>query len=102
MEQMRRASAEGTPVMRPLLYDFPKDEAAYPIWDQYMFGPDILVAPIIEAGARRRAVYLPAGAGWLEPYSGKTHKGGTTVEADAPMERIPVFLKDGAKLPIVK
>ncbi len=102
MEHMRKASTDGTPVMRPLLYDFPKDETAYPIWDEYMFGPDILVAPIIEAGARRREVYLPEGASWLDPYANKTHKGGTTVELDAPMERIPVLLRDGARLPIAK
>ncbi len=102
MAQMRKASADGTPVMRPLLYDFPKDETASPVWDEYMFGPDILVAPIIEAGQRKRKVYLPRGAAWLDPYANKTHKGGATVEVDAPMERIPVFLKDGARLPILK
>jgi alpha-D-xyloside xylohydrolase len=102
MEQMRRASTDGTPVMRPLLYDFPKDDTAYPVWDEYMFGPDVLVAPILRAGARSRAVYLPAGASWLDPWSGKTHKGGATVDVDAPMERIPVLLRNGAKLPIVK
>jgi alpha-D-xyloside xylohydrolase len=101
MEQMKKASADGTPVMRPLLYDFPKDPAAYPIWDEYMFGSDILVAPIVEAGRKTREVYLPAEAKWTDPYSNKAYEGGTTVTSDAPMNRMIVFLKNGAKLPIV-
>jgi alpha-D-xyloside xylohydrolase len=88
--------------MRPLLYDFPKDQTAYPIYDEYMFGPDILVAPIINAGQRERDVYLPEGASWTDPYTGKTYNGGTTVTVDAPIDRIPLFLKNGAKLPIVE
>ena len=102
MEQMKKASTDGTPVMRPLLYDFPKDETAYPIFDEYMFGPDILVAPVIEAGARKRSVYLPIGSIWTDPYTGKVYEGGAAVEVDAPLNRIPLFLRDGAKLPIVE
>ncbi len=102
MEQMKKAAADGTPVMRPLLYDFPEDETAYPIFDEYMFGPDILVAPVINDGQRSRDVYLPEGAGWTDPYTGKTYNGGVTVMVEAPMERIPLFLKNGVKLPIIK
>ncbi len=102
LEQMHKASHDGTPVMRPLLYDFPEDRTAYPIYDEYMFGPDILVAPVINDGQREREVYLPEGAGWTDPYTGKSYKGGITVTVDAPMDRIPVFLKDDAKLPIIK
>jgi len=101
MEQARRASRDGTPVMRPLLYDFPADADACPIWDEYMFGPDLLVAPILEKGKRERNVYLPEGATWTDPYGGRTHEGGATVRVDAPMDRMPLFLKDGAKLPIL-
>ena len=67
-----------------------------------MFGPDILVAPVIEAGVTSRRVYLPLGAQWTDPYTGNTYEGGVTVEVDAPMDRIPLFLKDGAQLPILK
>ena len=102
MEQMGKASADGTPVMRPLLYDFPKDQTAYPIYDEYMFGPDILVAPIINAGQRKRDVYLPEGASWTDPYTGNTYTGGITVNVDAPMDRILLFLKNGANIPIVE
>ena len=98
MAQMERASSKGTPVMRPLLYDFPDDEKVYQLGDEYMFGPDILVAPIIEAGVRSRKVYLPQGATWTEAMSGQTYDGGQTVEADAPLESIPVFYKNGFSL----
>jgi alpha-D-xyloside xylohydrolase len=101
MDQMKKASAVGTPIMRPLLYDFPEDPGAQSVWDSYMFGPDVLVAPVVEAGQRRRSVYLPAGADWVDPYSGKKHKGGATVEVDAPLDRVAVFLRNGAKVPIV-
>lgn len=101
MQQMEKASADGTPVMRPLFYDFHTDENTQPIFDEYMFGPDLLVAPIIEKGARERDVYLPVGAQWTDAYSGKIYDGGTTVTVDAPIERIPLFLKDGVSLPIL-
>ena len=100
MEQMKKATENGTPVMRPLFYDFPEDNATYPIFDEYMFGPDILVAPVIEAGKEHRRVYLPKGADWSDPYTGQLYNGGEYVTVDAPMDRIPIFLKNGAKLPI--
>jgi alpha-D-xyloside xylohydrolase len=100
MEQMRRAHEEGIPVMRPLFFDFPDDEEAYEVEDEYMFGPDILVAPVLEEGARTRRVYLPKGASWGNPHTGEEHAGGGWVECPAPLEVIPVFVKNGAQVPI--
>jgi len=100
-ELMRQAHEKGTPPMRPLFYDFPHDPACWEVEDAYMFGPDLLVAPILHEGARSRNVYLPAGSSWTDPYTGETFPGGITVTADAPLARIPLFLKDGAKLPIL-
>ncbi len=97
MEQMRTAHETGRPVMRPLFIDFPGDGEAWKVDDQYMFGPDILAAPVLEAGARSRTVYLPAGTRWLEAGSGRIHAGGQRMEADAPLERIPVFIREGSK-----
>jgi alpha-D-xyloside xylohydrolase len=96
---MRLAEAThrtGAPVMRPLFFDFPHDEAAWGVDDQFMFGPDLLVAPITEAGVRGRAVYLPSGTRWAERVTGTIHDGGSTVQAEAPLERIPVYLREGA------
>jgi len=65
-----------------------------------MFGPDLLVAPVVWEGARSRDVYLPAGAVWTDAWTGATHAGGQTLTVDAPLERIPLYLRDGASLPI--
>lgn len=100
MEQMAKASKDGTPVMRPLLYDFSGDEQVYEIGDEYMFGPDLLVAPIVEKGATRRNVYLPCGADWTEAKTGRILKGGTLAEADARLDTIPLFFRNNARLPI--
>jgi alpha-D-xyloside xylohydrolase len=96
--QMELASDEGLPLFRPLFLEFPDDPRTWTVGDQYLFGPDILVAPVTDAGAVSRAVYLPRGAQWTDHWTGQTHDGGATVEADAPLDRIPLFLRDGARL----
>ncbi|MCL2730880.1 MAG: family 31 glucosidase [Actinomycetia bacterium] len=101
MEQMREAADTGLPPMRPLFVDFPQDPGS---WTEggtsFLLGPDLLVAPVTEAGAREREVYLPAGAEWTDAWTGQRHAGGAVVRVAAPLERIPLFLRDGAVLPI--
>ncbi len=99
-EQMRTASRAGLPPMRPLFLEFPDDERAWDVADQFLLGPDLLVAPVTEAGATAREVYLPAGARWTCAWTGAVHEGGGAVRSAAPLERIPLFLRDGARLPI--
>ena len=89
------ASEDGTPVMRPLFYDFPQDEKCYTIEDQYMFGPDILVAPVLEEGAKSRKIYFPEGTKWKDALSGKTYKGGQTVDYNVSIDNIPIFTRNG-------
>ena len=98
MKQMKLASEDGTPVMRPLFYDFCGDINVYDIGDEYMFGPDLLVAPVVEPGARKRMVYLPEGCRWKDAGTGMVYDGGTRIEADAPLDTIPLFLKEDARL----
>ena len=98
MRQMKLASEDGTPVMRPLFYDFCGDKNVYDIGDEYMFGPDLLVAPVVELGARKRMVYLPEGCRWKDAGTGMVYDGGTRIEADAPLDTIPLFLKEDARL----
>lgn len=98
---MQEAHEKGTPPMRPLFYDFPQDEAAWNVEDEYMFGPDLLVAPVVIEGVRSRPVYLPAGAVWVNAYTGDKCPGGQTIVVQAPLEQIPLFLKNGADLPII-
>ncbi|MDN5276206.1 MAG: alpha-D-xyloside xylohydrolase [Clostridiales bacterium] len=100
MQQMMLAHKNGTPPMRPLFYDFPHDETSWDIDDEFMFGPDILVAPVLFKGARSRIVYLPKGAEWKEVSTGKMYNGGQYVECDTPLETIPLFIRNNVVLPI--
>ncbi|MDK2788777.1 MAG: alpha-D-xyloside xylohydrolase [Epulopiscium sp.] len=100
MEQMKKAHEDGTPVMRPIFYDFPNDKVAYAIEDEFMFGPDILVAPVLYEGARSRKVYLPEGAEWTDANNGNIFKGGQYINYETPLSIVPVFLKNGINLPI--
>lgn len=94
--QMQQAHQTGTPLMRPLCYDFPDDKYAWQIEDEYMFGPDILVAPVTFEGIRQRTIYLPGGCQWRNYPSGEIVDGGQTLVANAPLERMPMFLRDGS------
>jgi len=98
---MREAHETGMPPMRPYLLEFPDDPRSWTVADAYLFGPDLLVAPVLEAGARRWPVYLPAGARWRDAWTGECYEGGATVTVDAPLDRIPLFLRDDAVLPIL-
>jgi alpha-D-xyloside xylohydrolase len=100
MKQMRHAHESGIPPMRPLFVDFPSDAECYRIEDEYMFGPDLLVAPVAEMGARSRDVYLPAGCTWKDAWTDQTYEGGQRITVDAPLERIPLFLREEAQLRI--
>lgn len=92
---MAEAHEKGSPVIRALFYEFPQDEVCWDIKDQYMFGADILVAPVCYAHMRSRNVYLPAGANWTNARTGEVYEGGKTYEVDAPIDTLPIFLRDG-------
>ena len=83
--------------MRPLFYDFPEDKMAWETEDEYMFGPDVLVAPILYEGMRKRKVYLPEGSEWTHYFTGVAYQGGETVEIEAPLSQLPVFVRNGRK-----
>lgn len=91
---MAAAHTDGQPIMRGLFHDFPQDPAAWDVADQFLYGPALLVAPVLEAGARSRRVYLPAGSSWTSLSTGTVHDGGTWVEEPAPLDVIPVFARD--------
>ncbi|HLT92078.1 MAG TPA: TIM-barrel domain-containing protein [Woeseiaceae bacterium] len=90
--------ADGT-IMRGLVMDFPDDPRVRDIATEYLFGPAFLVAPVYEQGARRRDVYLPAGADWYDFYTGEKYRGGSAVAADAPLSRMPLFVRAGSIVP---
>ncbi|ODS80965.1 MAG: hypothetical protein BGO83_07720 [Devosia sp. 66-14] len=103
MPYLRREAAwcvaEKQPLLRAMLLDFQDDSRAAPLWDQYMFGRDLLVAPIIREGEVARQVYLPEGR-WWHLFHNRWYEGGETHRVDAPFEEIPVFLRAGAVLPL--
>ncbi len=100
LEQMKQAHLKGAPPMRPLFFDFYRDSNCLAIEDEFMFGPDLLVAPVLHEGARVRQVYLPEGSAWTDAWNGNALKGGQWITAEAPLNRIPLYLRDNARLPI--
>ena len=95
---MGAASEFGIPPMRPLWFDFPQDPRAWTVEDQFLFGPDVIVAPVTDAGARSRPVYLPAGAPWRNAVTGELLAGGEEHFVAAPLEWIPVFVRGDSDL----
>jgi alpha-D-xyloside xylohydrolase len=87
-------------IMRGLVMDFAHDDKVKDIKDQYLFGRDLMVAPVVVYGARERSVYMPKGASWYDFHTGQLHKGGATVTMKAPAARIPMLVKAGAIMPM--
>lgn len=94
------AAETGLPVQRPLLLAYQDDRQARDVEDQYLLGPDLLVAPVLQPGVTRRAVYLPAGE-WYDWYDGTCVSGPRQVTVEAPLERIPLFVRAGAVIPML-
>ncbi len=88
----------GYSMARPLAFDFPKDRKVYDIKDQYMFG-DIMACPVTDPGVVSRDVYLPAGTDWYDFWTGRRLVGGEKISADAPINRLPLFVKAGSIIP---
>ncbi len=86
-------------LMRALVMDFGRDTKVNNIGDQYMFGPALMACPVYEYGARNREVYFPETTGWYDFYTGKYITGGQQLVVDAPYERMPLFVREGAIIP---
>lgn len=98
VQLMKGAHEKGTPVIRPLFYDFPKDNFAWENESEYMFGPDMLIAPILYEGEREREVYLPGGIEWINIWTHEMFNGGKMINVQAPLHQIPVFARRGAEV----
>jgi alpha-glucosidase len=98
--QLWRATAEHLPILRPTFFDFGDDPATWADNDEMMVGPDLLVAPVFEPGARKRRCYLPRTThGWFDWWTGAHHAGAREVEVTAPLHRLPLFVRGGALIP---
>lgn len=105
---------EDATMLRLLAFDFAEDERALGIADQYLFGDNLMVCPVtspmyygknsepIKNEKRSRSVYLPKGRGWYDFWSGNYYEGGQTVEAEAPLDRLPIYVKAGSILPMTQ
>lgn len=95
-----RVTSEGYTMMRALAMDFRDDPQALDVGDQFMFGPALMACPVTERGATSREVYLPKGAWWYDFWTGRRYDGGQVIEAEAPLERMPLFVRAGSILPM--
>jgi alpha-D-xyloside xylohydrolase len=95
-----RVTSEDYTIQRPLVMDFREDKATWEIGDEFLFGPAILVSPVTSEHATQRNVYLPAGAGWYDFWTGTQAAGGVEVNRAAPIDRIPLEVRAGSILPL--
>ena len=95
-----KVTSEDYTIQRALVMDWPSDERTWNVGDQFMFGPAILVNPVLEAGGVRRGVYLPASPAWYDFWTGESRQGGRKIDADAPLDRMPLFVRAGSILPL--
>lgn len=89
-------TSNGDTLMRALPLEFSSDAGARAITDQFMFGPSLLINPVTTEGATQRTLYLPAGSEWVDFWTGKRSKGGQTINAEAPLDRMPIFARSGS------
>lgn len=97
---MTEAHEKGTPVIRPMFYDFADDKNCWEIENQYMFGSDVLVIPVTDKDCRKMNVYLPCGKTWTNAWTNESFEGGQWISVDAPIEQIPLFTTNGYILPV--
>jgi alpha-glucosidase (family GH31 glycosyl hydrolase) len=94
----RDTCTTGIPIMRPLVLEYPADPQVLNMADEYLFGPDILVAPMLEQDALERSVYLPQG-NWIDYWSEEIHVGQRFITSQAKLDKIPLFIRQGAIIP---
>jgi alpha-glucosidase (family GH31 glycosyl hydrolase) len=95
----REGSATGLPIIRALWLQYPDDAKAVACGDQYLWGPNVLVAPVVEKGATTRSVYLPRGA-WYDFWTGDRIEGGREISRTVDLETLPLYVRAGAILPL--
>ena len=95
----RRVHTDDFSFMRAMGVAYPADHATHELKDQFMFGSDLLVAPVVQAQAQQRKVYLPEGDNWTDFWNGKQYEGGTNVSRDVNLATMPLFVRQGSIVP---
>ena len=95
----RKVNSEGYTIMRNLAFNFRNDTNVYNISDQFMFGDHMLINPVTEQGVRERSVYLPGDTNWYDFWTGKSYEGSQQIKAQAPLDKMPVFIQAGSIIP---
>jgi len=96
------AHRNGSPIISPLVYYFPDDDQCQTESFDFMLGDQLMVASVLEEGARERSIYLPKGCDWIDFFTGAYFTGGQTVTVPAPLERTPMLVRAGGILPLGK
>lgn len=94
----REAAVNGTPVMRPLFMEYPTDEKTFNLYDQFMVGDNVIVAPVVHPSVRHRVVYLPEGE-WVDYWTDEIYEGGRHLLVEAGLDTMPIFIKAGTVVP---
>ena len=96
-----KSYSEGIPVFRPMVMEFPKDMNVVDMYTEFMFGDNILIAPVLHEGEREKSIYLPAG-NWYNYFTHEKYVGGTYYCIEVALEDIAVFVKEGSIIPVYK
>ena len=99
---MHKCEENGAPIIRPLLYDYQNDKKTYEINDEFLFGDNILVSPVVEQGSRQKLVYLPEGNNWIDYWTGTEFEGGQYIIKEAPLDICPIDIKAMSIIPTSK
>lgn len=97
-DMMREASENGSPLIRPLLFNYQADEKVYEINDEFLCGDNLLVAPVVTQGAKARMVYLPKGESWIDYWTHECYEGGQYIIKEAPLDTCPLYVKANSVL----
>jgi len=95
-----KVADEDYTLQRPLVMDFRSDAKTWNISDEFLFGPSLLVSPVVKEGATHREVYLPATTRWYDFWSGEQVEGGHEIEVEAPLDKLPLYIRAGAIVPM--
>ena len=101
-DMMHKCEENGAPIIRPLLYDYQNDKKTYEINDEFLFGDNILVSPVVEQGSRQKLVYLPEGNNWIDYWTGTEFEGGQYIIKEAPLDICPIYIKAMSIIPTSK